>query len=235
MPTARHAWKPLPDDPIQELEDNLRAIPGHVAGMPRGSRRMSIARRADRKLVFYDSFAVDDDKLAAIHAFGEPAYQVITNLHHCREVAAFKERLGVKTFCARSIVHKVRRRVQVDGLHEELPPDPTMELRPAGGLRTGEAWLVVRSGDRTSVLIADSVMWFPEGNWMVRLMGLVGPEPKVAPPFFRLIQLADKRAFRASFEALLDSTPITRVVPCHGPIIEGDVNGRMRRALDAVF
>lgn len=228
------AWNPLPDGPIEQLEDNLISVPGHVPGMPRGTRRMSIARRADGKLVFYDSFAVDDEKLAAIRAFGEPAYQIITNRHHCREVAVFQERLGLKTFCAPSVADAVRKRVRIDGFHADLPPDPSMELRPVGGLRTGEAWLLVRSGPRVSVLVADSVMWFPDGGWPLRLMGLVGPEPKVAPPFFRLIQLADRRAFRASFEGLLDG-PITRVVPCHGPVIDGDPAPRLRRSLDAAL
>ncbi len=232
---AKPAWNPLPDGPIEQLEENLWTIPGHVAGMPRGSRRMSIARRGDGKLVFYDSFAVDDEKLAAIRAFGEPAYQIITNVHHCREVAAFKDRLGVKTYCARAVLDAVQRRVQVDGVHEELPLDPSMELLPVDGLKTGEAWLLVRSGVRVSVLMADSVMWFPEGNWIVRLMRLVGPEPKVAPPFFRLLQLVDRRAFRGSFERLLDSTPITRIVPCHGPVIDRDPVARIRRALDVAL
>lgn len=226
-------WTVAPHEPLTQIDDNLWAVAGRVPGAPI-PRRMTIIRRSDGALVLHDSFAVDDKTLEAIRALGTPTYQIVAHAQHMIEAPAVREKLGLKTFCPAASLAKVRARMPVDGTLDELPADPALTIRPSEGLKTGEAWLLVHSGPRTSLVTADTVMWMKEGTFVTRLMGFIGPEPKVAPPLFKLVALGDKKRFRASFERFLDETKdLARIVPCHGGIIDEDPIGRVRRAIAA--
>jgi glyoxylase-like metal-dependent hydrolase (beta-lactamase superfamily II) len=194
---------------------------------------MSIVKLSDGRLLVHDSVPVDDATLAEIKAWGTPAIQVVTHNQHCIDARAFKEKLGLKTYCPRACEAAVRERVSVDGTFEDLPADPALDVRPTGGLKNGETWFVVKTNGRSSLLTADTVTWVQTGQFFLKLMGFISAEPKVAPTIFKLVALKDKKAFRASFEKLLADYPsLTRVVPCHGAVIDKDVVATLRRGIE---
>jgi hypothetical protein len=234
MAKAPRPWIVGPHQPIEKIDDNLWSVTAPIPGLPVMVRRMSIVRLSDGRIAFHDSFPVDEATLAAIRAWGTPAIQIVTNSQHMLQVHAFREKLGLKTYCPRDCADKVRARIAVDGTFEDLPKDPALEVRPTAGLKSGEAWFLVRTADRISLLTADTVMWVPKGNLLLKLMGFVGERPKVATPIFKFVAMKDKRAFRASFERLLDDVPdLTRVVPCHGAAIDRDPVGALRAGIAA--
>jgi hypothetical protein len=234
MPKPPRPWTVTPHQPIEKLEDNLWSVSSPVPGIPGFSRRMSIIKLSDGQLAFHDSVPVDDATLAQIKAWGTPAIQIVTHNQHCIDVNAFKDKLGLKSYAPALCVDKVRERVAVDGTFDDLPRDAALERVASAGLKNGESWFVVRSNGHSSLLTADTVSWVTRGNLVARLLGFVAPEPKVAPFIFKLVSVKDKKAFRASFDKLLADHPdLTRVVPCHGNLIDKDPVGVLKRAASA--
>jgi len=119
-------------------------------------------------------------------------------------VAAFRDKLGVRTYAPSESLAAIRKRVEVDGTLEDLPKDAAIEVRRIDGIKTGEPWLLVRSDDnsRTSSLSADSVFNLRHGGLLLKLIGSSGPDLKVATPIFKLFVMRDRprppRILRAS-------------------------------------
>jgi hypothetical protein len=63
----------MPHGPLERLDDNLWAVESDVPGIPGLERRMSIVRRADGGLLFYNAVPVRDAVLGEIRALGAPA------------------------------------------------------------------------------------------------------------------------------------------------------------------
>jgi hypothetical protein len=217
-------WKVSPHGAIEKHEDNLWSVPSHLPGRPL-PRRMTIARLADGRLVFHDSFAVDDKTLDEIKSWGTPAIQWVTSGGHRLEVAAFKDKLGTKTLCPAESLKKVSEKVGVDGHLADFPADPNVTLETLDGVgKTGEAVMIVKSpdGKRFNLVFADAVMNFQKiggfPGFVFKLLGF-GWGPKVVP-IWKRISLTDKEKYRAHLKRLAGSPNLTRIVPCHGPVID---------------
>lgn len=225
-------WTVLPHGPMVTLEENLHVVEGEVPGIRGLRRRMAIVRRGDGDLLFFNAVPVDEPTLGRIRALGRPAFLVVPQHLHAMDAHAFRERLGVKVYAPAVARARVAARVAVDGTFEELPPDPATELRAAAGFDTGEGMLLVRSGPRTSLVVADVVLNVPDGpglqGFLFRALGMTGPEPRF-PLLVRLRVLRDRKALRAQLDSLAGLPGLARIVTSHGGIVDRDPAGALRR------
>jgi hypothetical protein len=225
-------WTVLPHDPLERLEENLHVVEGWVPGIRGLRRRMAIVRRADGGLLFFNAVPVDEPTLDRIRALGRPEMLVVPQHLHMMDAHAFRERLGVKVFAPAAGRALVEERVHVDGTFEEIPRDPGVEVRTVAGFKTGEGLVVVRSGARTSLVVADVVLNVPDGpglaGFLFRLLGMTGPDPRLPLPI-RMRVLGDRAALRAQLEELSRLPGLARIVTSHGAVVERDPAGVLGR------
>jgi hypothetical protein len=223
------AWQVMPGNRLEKLEENFWAVSGPVPGSPAMPRRMGIVKRSDGKLLFINGLPVDDATLAEIRGFGEPAFMIVPHAFHVIDGPAFQEKLGLKLYCPAGQVEAVRKRgCRVDGALEALPPDPSCAIEETAGLKNHDPVVLVRSGGRVSLFIDDAFTNVPKAPFMLTLMGF-GGGPKV-PRLVRLFFMKDKKALRAQLERLAETPGLSRIVPCHGDLIESDPAAALRQA-----
>jgi hypothetical protein len=231
MSTTPRPWTVSPHGPLEQLDENLFAIEGDVPGIPGLRRRMTVVRRADGGLLFFNAVPVGEEALARIRALGKPAILVVPQQLHMIDAHAFRERLGVRVYAPAVARDAVAERVEVDGAFEDIPPDPSVSVLPVAGFRTGEGMAVVQSGSRVSLVVADAVLNVPNApglrGGLFRLLGMTGDRPRLPVPV-RLRVLRDRRALRAQLEELSRTPGLTRIVPSHGRIVDRDPAGVLR-------
>src|SRR5438067_1262627 len=118
MPKKR-PWIVTPHGPLEKLDDNLWALSSQVPGI-KSHRRMTIVRRGDGSLLFYNAIPMDDRTLEELRAWGRPSLLVITHHMHMIDGDAFRERLGLAVYCPKATIDKVRARMPVAGSMEDL-------------------------------------------------------------------------------------------------------------------
>jgi hypothetical protein len=231
MSKPTRPWTVLPHRPLQQLDENLWAVEGDVPGIAGLRRRMSIVRRSDGGLLFFNAVPVDDATLAQVRGLGTPAILVIPQHLHMMDAHAFRGRLGVRVFAPATTRALVAERVAVDGSFEDIPADPAVAVVTAAGFRTGEGMALVRSGPRVSLVVADVVLNVPHGRGVAglafRLLGLTGDRARLPLPV-RLRVVGDRRALRAQLEELARTPDLARIVPSHGAVVDRDPAGVLR-------
>jgi hypothetical protein len=121
----------------------------------------------------------------------------------------------------------VRQIAPVDGKLEDFPADAAVSVSLVPGARHGEAVMCVRSGARASLVFCDAFMNLPRSLGLVTTIMRTAGGPK-CPPLFRLAFVRDKKAVRAELERLAGTPGLTRLVPSHGDVFEGDAAGTLR-------
>ena len=217
--------------PLERIEENLHAVEGDVPGIPGFHRRMTIARRSGGGLLFFNAVPIDDATLERIRGLGKPEILVVPHHLHSLDAHAFREKLGLRVYAPALCRALVAERVPVDGTFEEMPQDPTLKVLTVAGFKTGEGLLVVRSGDRTSLVVADVVTNVPDGpgvmGFIARVLGFTADHPILAtPPKLRVLR--DKPALRAQLEELARTPGLARIVPSHGNVVDRDPAGALR-------
>src|SRR5262249_45871739 len=140
----------------------------------------------------------------------------------------FREKLGVRVVTPAAGRATVEKLAPVDGDIDLLPADPGLAAEVIPGSK-GEAIFIVKSDGRTSLVFADLYMHIePPVPFFMRLRGGKG-EPQVAPPMWRLFLMKDRRAVHDYVEKLASMPGLARIVPSHGPIVEKDPSGLLRR------
>jgi len=192
---------------------------------------MSIVRRGDGGLLFFNAVPVDDETLARIRSLGTPEILVVPQRLHMLDAHAFRERLGVRVYAPRAARAAVSERVAVDGAFEDIPADPAVSVVEVAGFRTCEGLAVVRSGGRVSLVVADAVLNVRNlpglAGLLFRLLGMTGDRPKLPTPV-RLRVLRDPRALQTQLEELARTPGLVRIVPTHGSIVDRDPAGVLR-------
>jgi hypothetical protein len=223
-------WIVTKHGPIEKLEDNLWVVDGRVPNVP-FPRRMSIIRRADGTLLFFNAIPLEEPALAEVTAWGKPAILIVPHDQHMIDARAFAERLGLKVYGPAACEAKVRARADIAGLLDAVPADPSIRIEPVPGVKNGEPVLVVTSGGgRVSLLFSDVIMNLSKGSigLLPRVMGFAGG-PKV-PPVFRMMFLKDKAAVKAQLESWSNLPGLARLVPFHGDLVNAGAPEALRAA-----
>ena len=68
-------WKVLPHGKLSQIDDNILTVVGEIS-MPLMDlpRRMTVVRLNDSRLVIFSAIALEEDEMAALEAYGRPAY-----------------------------------------------------------------------------------------------------------------------------------------------------------------
>lgn len=228
-------WIVTPHQPLQQLEDNLWVITSVVPGFPPGvpfDRRMTIVRLSDGRLLFHNAVPVDDATLQQIRALGTPAILLIPHHLHCIDGAAFREKLGLRSYSSAISLDKTRAVMPIDGPFEEAPRDPAYSLVTLPSSKFGEVGVVVHSGGHSSLSVCDIVTHVPHAGGLTgfafRVLGFTGGELRLPPPV-RLRAFPDKARVKADLEALAALPNLVRVIPSHGPIVDHNPAGALRQ------
>jgi hypothetical protein len=234
MARAPRPWTVTRHGPLETLDDNLWCVVGDVPGLA-ATRRMSIVRRSDGDLLFFNAMPLDQAVLDQVCALGRPGFLVLGHHHHAIDGHAFRDRLGLRAFGPAACATELAARLPLDGTLDELPADPTVTVASVAGSKRGEAFARVVSGDgRLSLLVTDVLQnSSPVGMpWFVRLLGFAGG-PKVVP-LFRTLFTADRRALAATIAGWAELPGLCRLVVSHGDVVEDGVADALRRAADAL-
>ena len=227
MPKSERPWIVTPHGPIVKHEANLWTVDGRLPGAP-VPRRMSMVRRQDGTVVFYHPIPLEEAALAEVRAWGTPAELVVAHASHGIDAAAFSRKLGVKIYGPRADARRMRARWEMAGTLEDLPTDPTVTFESVAGTKAGEPVELVRSGDRLSLVFCDALQNHGEdGPLLTRLLGFRGG-PRVVP-IFKLLFTSDRAALKAHLLRLAGLPGLTRLIPCHGALIERDAPAVLRQ------
>jgi hypothetical protein len=216
-------WIVTKHGPLQKLEDNLWVVEGQVPGVP-FHRRMSIIKRADGTLLFFNAIPLEEAALAEVKAWGKPAILVVPHDQHMIDAHAFAEKLALQVYGPKECEAKMRVRADVSGTLESVPSDPSMRIEPVAGVKNGEPAIIVTSGNgRTSLLVSDVLMNNAPGSigLLPRMMGFVGRAKVV--PVFRMMFLKDKKALKAQLGRWAQLPGLDHLVPCHGDVLSDSV------------
>src|SRR5215472_763509 len=130
-------WIVTPHSPLQKLEDNLWLVTSPVPGFSM-HRRMSIMKRSDGKLVFYNAVPLEDSALAEVTAWGKPGYLMIPHDQHGIDASAFAAKLGIGIYGPRASEARMRARFNLAGTIEDIPPDAHVSLESIADTKSGE-------------------------------------------------------------------------------------------------
>src|SRR5579871_163778 len=236
MAKSARPWIVTRHDPIEKLEENLWTVQGAVLRIP-FTRRMFIIKRADGSLMFSGTaIPLDDAALAEVTAWGRPSLLVVPHDQHMIDARPFAEKLGLRVYGPKACEAKMRERAEIAGLLEDLPADPTVEVAPVAGTKSGEPAIIVRSGggQRLSLLVSDAIQNNPRASvgMLPRLMGFAGG-PKVVP-VFKLLFTKDRAALKRQIDAWSDLPGLVRVVPCHGDVVADGAGAALKAAAAAL-
>jgi hypothetical protein len=192
---------------------------------------MSIIKRADGSLLFFNAMPLDASTLVEVKAWGKPADLLVPHDQHMIDARAFAEKLGLKIYGPKECETKMRARAEMTGTLEAVPSDPAIRIEPAAGVKTGEPVLIVTSGGgRVSLLFSDVIM--NNSNKAIgllpRMLGFAGSVKIV--PIFRMMFLKDKKALKQQVERWTELTGLTRLVPCHGDVLSSSPSEALRTA-----
>jgi len=234
MAKAPRPWIVMPHGPLRRVEDNLWTVDSVVPGIPGRSfpRTMTVVRLSDGRLLLHNAVPVDEPTMAQIGALGPISILVLPSAFHCLDAHAMAARTRARVLCPAASRGAVEKVVKVDGDYSALPDDPAAKMEPLDGTSNGEGVLVVQSGPRVSYVVCDAILAVPHlpGFWGLvwRLMKFTG-EPAPGPIWLKRA-VADGAALRRHFERLAARPGLARIVPSHGPILESDPAGVLRRA-----
>lgn len=91
MPQPFTQWKVLPHGKLSKIDDNILSVIGTIP-MPVGNmtRRMTVVRLRDGRLVIFSAIALD--KTRCVEDFGKPAFLIVPNDHHRLDAKPWKNR-----------------------------------------------------------------------------------------------------------------------------------------------
>lgn len=222
-------WTVLPHDPIEKHSANLWSVSGK---MPSGNqRRMTVARRADGKLVIHNPIALGDDEMRELEAWGTPAYVVVPNSFHRMDSIIYQQRYPqADVLCPQTARKKVSEVVKVSGHLDEMPPDSAVELFHLRGLKEREGALRVKSGGQSALVFNDALLnMAPTGGFSGFAMAPTGLLS--VPRFMRWVMMTDGAALKSHLQELAASPGLSYVVPGHGDVIATDAAAALGSAL----
>jgi hypothetical protein len=239
MAAGDSAWKVGAHGPIVKLAENLWWVEGALPGttIPRA---MTVAKRADGRLVIHSAIAMGDASMRELEAFGEPAFLVVPSRLHRLDAPRFKARYpAIRVLAPKGSRAKVAEKVAVEGTYEDYPPDTDVRVEPLQGIRDVEGVMLVSSKDGATVVLNDTVFNLPTKprdpvGWLMTTLFASAPGPRVSR-VVKLAMIADKKALRGELERLAAIPDLQRLIVAHGAVATGrDAASALRTAAAAL-
>lgn len=230
------SWTVLPHKRIEQVAENILTTVGEIH-MPLGEfpRRMTVVRLADGRLVIFSAISLDESEMAALEAFGSPAFMIVPSERHRLDAPSWKQRYPdiwvIAPSGAREDVEKV---VTVDDSQADFGDDSVRYLEVPGTDAHEAALEVV--GEDGLTLIVNEIIGDVHGahglrGWLLERMGFAGDEPQVPAPV--KMQFAKGReALAAQFRRWAARPELKRIIVSHGDIITKDPAGVLNTLAD---
>jgi hypothetical protein len=224
---ATRPWTVFKPGPLTPLDENLWLVTDQVPGIPGATRCMTILRRADQSLVFYNAIPLPDATLDEVKKLGTPRDLIIPNQFHALDAAAFAHRLGLTAYAPDVAVQPLADRLTCKP-GSQLALDEGFRTFTVDGFRTKELIVFFRG----TLIVADLVTNAPHvggfNGFIMKLIGFTGPEPKLPKPVRKRVG-RDLPAVKTLLEELAALPGLTRVVPSHGGVISTAPSEALRR------
>lgn len=226
MPKVLKEWTVLPHGTLSKLDDNLLTVVGEIH-MPIGDfpRRMTVVRLSDARLAIYSAIALDEPEMAALEAWGTPAFLVVPGDIHRMDAKIWKDRYPeLFVIAPAGSRKKVEQVVRVDATEVDFG-DPKVRFVTVPGTEGHEAALLVQTSSG-STLIVNDLIWNVDdlpgfGGWLMRVTGCTGDTPRIPKVVdFKLIK--DKPALRAQLESWSRLQQLNRIIVSHGQIVTNE-------------
>lgn len=225
MATAR-PWTVYRPGPLTQRDEGLWTIDDDIPGINGARRRMSIVKRLDGRLLFYNAIPVDDATLSKLAELGNPAQLIIPNRYHALDAAALAHRLGLTAYCPAVAAEQLASRLTCQPI-SALPADASLRLFRVDGFSTHEVLVITGK----TLLVADLVTNAPHvggfSGFLMKLVGFTGPEPKLPGPVRKRVG-KDLAAVKALMNELASVEGWSRLIPSHGGIVETDGPAKLR-------
>ena len=237
MAKAHQTWKVLRHGPIERVESNLWCVTGSLPGMAL-KRVMTVIRLDDGRLVIHSAIALNEEAMAEIEAWGQPAVLLVPNFFHRLDAPAYLARYpDIKVYCPRGGRKKVEEVVSADGTFEEMVETPGLTFEYLEGIGKGEAVFSVTSPSGTTLIINDAVFNMPHARgvagFIFRYLTKSTGGPRVTR-IFKFFGIKDREAFRAELERLAGTPDLKRIIVSHHEMITDDPAGALRQAAATV-
>ncbi|MBL9038846.1 MAG: hypothetical protein JNG84_10050 [Archangium sp.] len=225
--TDARAWTPYRPRALTQRDERVWTVDDDIPGITGVTRRMSIVRRSDGSLLFFNAIPVPEETLAAVRSLGTPAALIVPNRYHALDAAPFAEKLGVPAFAPAVAIAPLAERVRCRPI-SELPADAVVQVVTIDGFSTDEVCLVIGG----TLIVGDVVTNAPHGRGlyalMMRFIGFTGPEPRLPPPVRKRVG-RDMNVLRRNLRALAQTPGLARLIPSHGDVFEGNVPAALER------
>lgn len=189
-------------------------------------RTMTVVRRSDGGLVFFNAVPVPDATLDALRALGRPAQLILPNQYHALDAAAFVEKLGVTAYSSAAGVEALRERLPVQPV-SALPTDAALQLFEVEGFRTGEVVLFAHG----ALVVGDLFTNVPHlpglRGLLMRMVGFTGPAPRLPKPVQKRVG-RDLKGVGAQLRTLAELKGLELLVPSHGAVVQSGAAEALR-------
>lgn len=217
-------WKVLPHGKLSAIDDNILTVTGDIH-MPLMDlpRRMTVVRLNDARLVVYNAIALDEDEMASLETYGQPAFLIVPSDRHRLDAKIWKDRYPLMQVVAPEGARaKVQEEVPVDTVAPDFS-DPNVLFVTVPGTRGHESALVVRSASGTTLVLNDIVGNIRHstgfGGWLLRLAGFAGDEAQI-PSVVKMVMIEDTNALRVQLQQWAEIESLKRILVSHGAIID---------------
>jgi hypothetical protein len=217
-------WTVLPHGKLKRLEHNLLSVSGTMKMPPMGnvSRRMTIVRLADGRLIIYSAIALDEIEMKALESYGTPTYLIVPGDIHRMDAKPWKDRYpALKVIAPAGARKKVQEIVPVDATEVDFG-DPSARLMTMPGTNDKEAVLVLETASGTTIVLNDLIFGLANrpgfSGWLFKTLGLTGDKPHISFPV-KLKEVKDEAAVSAQLEDWARLPNLQRVIISHGDII----------------
>ena len=217
-------WTVLPHGKLVQVDDNILTVVGEIH-MPLMDlpRRMTVVRLVDSRLVVFSAVALDEDEMAALEAFGRPAYLIVPSDKHRLDAKIWKDRYPeIQVVAPEGARAKVQETVPVDTV-APLFNDPNVQFVAVPGTRGREAALVVRTPKGTTLVLNDVVGNIRDaagfGGWLLHVAGFAGTAAQI-PKVVKMAIIEDTNALRAQLLQWAEIDSLKCILVSHGSPIE---------------
>jgi hypothetical protein len=227
-------WTVLPHGKLNPLDGRMLTVTGmlHMPPMGEVSRRMTVVRLSDRRLVIYSAIALHEAEMDAIESFGTPAYLIVPNALHRLDAKPWKDRYpALRVIAPSGAKAKVEEVVRVDGTVVDFH-DPSVQFVAVPGTGEREAALLVDTAAGITLVMNDLIFDLANrhglSGWFFKIIGMTGDEPHIPFPV-KAKQVTDEPVLRAQLERWSRLPRLRRIIIAHGDLIENDPAGVLAR------
>jgi hypothetical protein len=225
-------WTVLPHGKLVQIDENILTVVGELH-MPLMDlpRRMTVVRLRDGRLVIFSAIALDEHEMAALEAYGRPAYLIVPSDKHRLDAKTWKDRYPeIEVVAPEGAQAKVREVVPVDSVAPRFA-DPNVQFVTVPGTRGREASLIVHTPNGTTLVLNDVVGNIRDaagvGGWLLHLAGFAGKEAQI-PAVAKMAVIDDTRALRTQLLQWAEIDTLTRILVSHGSPIEDNPRQALR-------